>query len=165
MSHKLQNFDDILSAHAGFMDRLLCAYERRASVREELVQETALALWRALPGFRGESSLKTFIARIAHNIGVSHIRRDARIRSDGDVPDDMADDADDPERQAMKTQQASRLADAVRALPLSLRQATILLLEDFSHKEIADAIGISEGAVAVRLSRARVELAKLMGGS
>lgn len=161
----MQGFDEILATHAGFIDRVLSSYERSATVREELVQESALALWRALPAFRGDASLKTFIARIAHNIGVSHIRRVSRFRAAGEVPDDIADAADDPERHTINTQDHVRLADAVRALPISLRQATVLLLEDFSHKEIADALGISEGAVAVRLNRARAELARRLGGS
>ena len=49
---------------------LAFSYEAVASVREELVQEIALAIWQALPRFRGECSERTFVFRIAHNRGL-----------------------------------------------------------------------------------------------
>jgi RNA polymerase sigma-70 factor (ECF subfamily) len=57
-----------------------------------------------------------------------------------------------------------RLQDAVRALPLARRQVVTLALEGFSHAEIAQALGISEGNVAVRLNRARSALSAVLGG-
>ena len=61
-----------------------------------------------------------------------------------------------------RVQQHERLADAVRRLPLGQRQAVVLYLEDFSQAEIAATLGITEGAVAVRLTRARDALAASM---
>jgi DNA-directed RNA polymerase specialized sigma24 family protein len=67
-----QQFERILVEHGGAISRLAYRYEAERSVREELVQDIALALWQALPHFRGECSERTFIFRIAHNRGLSH---------------------------------------------------------------------------------------------
>src|SRR6202021_3799908 len=55
--------------------RLAFSYEAGASVREELIQEIALAIWQALAHFRGDCSERTFVYRIAHNRGLTHVGR------------------------------------------------------------------------------------------
>ncbi|MBC7973529.1 MAG: sigma-70 family RNA polymerase sigma factor, partial [Myxococcales bacterium] len=75
-------FTQLLREHGGLLSRIAACYEARPSERADLSQEIAMAIWRALPRFRGASSLRTFVARIAHNRGVSHViaqRRDGRV--------------------------------------------------------------------------------------
>jgi RNA polymerase sigma-70 factor (ECF subfamily) len=70
---------------------------------------------------------------------------------------------DDPERHAIALDRSARLAAAVRALPLAYRQAALLALEGLTPKEIADVLGISTNAVAIRMSRAKDKLRAQMG--
>ena len=70
-----QRFERILDEHGGAISRLAYSYEPVAGIREELGQEIALAIWKALPHFRGECSERTFVFRIAHNRGLTHVRR------------------------------------------------------------------------------------------
>ena len=51
----------------------------------------------------------------------------------------------------------------MQELPLGLRQVVVLTLEGLSHAEVADIVGITENNVAVRLTRARAALSRLMG--
>jgi RNA polymerase sigma-70 factor, ECF subfamily len=60
------------------------------------------------------------------------------------------------------TRQRDRLRSAVQRLPLAYRQVVMLMLEDLSHAEIADVLGITESNVAVRLNRARKALKEVM---
>ncbi len=53
----------------------------------------------------------------------------------------------------------------MQSLPLNLRQVVVLTLEGLSHAEVADIIGISENNVAVRMTRARAELTRLLGAA
>ena len=69
-----------------------------------------------------------------------------------------------PETQAIAGDDAGRLAAAVRALPLGLREAALLALEGLTHPEIAAVLGISTNAVATRMSRARPLLRRLIEG-
>jgi RNA polymerase sigma-70 factor (ECF subfamily) len=53
----------VLGEYDGALRRLVAAYERDADLQRDLLQEIRLALWRALPSFRGQSSERTFIYR------------------------------------------------------------------------------------------------------
>jgi DNA-directed RNA polymerase specialized sigma24 family protein len=94
--HDLEaQFDRMLSEHGAAVSRLAYSYEAVGGIREELVQEIALAIWQALPHFRGECSERTFVFRIAHNRGLTHVsRRRPRQRSLDDLEE--ADEPADP---------------------------------------------------------------------
>jgi|GEM_PF-124093 len=160
----LADFDALVTTHAALVARIATTYERRPALVEELVQDVFLAVFRALPRFRGEASLKTFIARIAHNVGVDHVRR--ATRRPGEVIEEAGRGVADSSRGADGSTDLSlkreRLVVAVRELPVSLRQVMSLHLEDFSNVEIAEALGLSAGNVGVRLHRAKTELKTAM---
>lgn len=165
-----ENRDDrcvrMLSEHDGAIRRLSASYERDPSRRQDLVQDIWLAVWQALPRFRDECSERTFVFRIAHNRAVSHIEHWQRRRTDpldDDAP--VADEGPDPEHSLSQQQRRERLQAAVQGLPLGLRQVVVLTLEGLSNADVADIVGISENNVAVRLTRARSELRRLLGAS
>jgi RNA polymerase sigma-70 factor, ECF subfamily len=157
-------FADVLREHGAMLSRIAAAYEARPAQRDDLLQEIAVALWRALGTFRHEAALKTFVASIAHNRSVNHVisqRRDGHLTAlDDAVPDPRAL----PEQEAGLAQDRDQLLSAVCRLPLGLRQVVMLALEDFSHAEIAEVLGISVNNVDVRLSRARQALRRELGG-
>lgn len=153
-----KRFDRVLAEHGPALARLASGYERVAAAREELVQEIALALWRALPHFRGECSERTFVYRVAHNCGLSHAaRRRPAHQPLHDLPESLEpiDPGPRPDEQSARAQRRDRLLAAVQRLPLIHRQVIMLTLEELSHGEIADVLGITENNVAVRLNRAR----------
>lgn len=123
-------------------------------------------MWQALPRFRGESSERTFVFRIAHNRAISHIDYSQRRRTEP-LPEDAPIPAPgaDPEHTLSTQQRHERLQAAVQQLPVGLRQVAVLALEGVSHADIADIVGITENNVAVRLSRARSTLSRLLGAS
>lgn len=161
-----KQFDRILSEYGAAISRLAFSYEVVASVREELVQEIALAIWQALAHFRGECSERTFIYRIAHNRGLSHVwkrRPSHQPLEELEASDQPVDPRPHPDEQVARTDQRMRLMSAIQSLPVSHRQMIVLMLEGLSHAEIADVIGITENNVAVRLNRARKALKHVLG--
>jgi DNA-directed RNA polymerase specialized sigma24 family protein len=60
-----EHFERLMREHGSAVVRLASAYERNTASRDDLVQEITLALWRALPGFRGECSERTLVLRVA----------------------------------------------------------------------------------------------------
>ena len=68
-----RELERVLATHAAALARLAASYESRPALREELLQDIAFALWRALPSFRHEASEKTFVMRIATNRALSHL--------------------------------------------------------------------------------------------
>lgn len=150
-----QRFDVLLRAHGPSLARLAASYARRASEHDDLFQEIALAIWRALPGFRGECSERTFVFRIAHNRGISYLARRRAPNAASDEESELPDGRPNPEQALSANQESERLAKAVQSLPLAHRQVVTLALEGLSYGEIADVLGISETNVGARLTRAR----------
>lgn len=135
--------------------RIAASHEANTHLAEELVQEILFALWKALPSFRGEGSLRAFIARIATNRAVSHVQQALRLNEDGEITEQPPAPGDTPESRVMARDQNARLLAAVRTLPFGYRQVVMLTLEDFNGEEIASVLGISANAVAIRMCRAK----------
>lgn len=158
-----------LDEHRGAVERLVRSVERDPAARDDLFQDIALALWRAAPTFRGEASFRTFVLRIAHNRAASHVARAAargRLLLDAtDTRDDLHPGDESPERDAVEGEQRDRLERALQGLNWSLRQPVLLRLEGLAHAEIAALLGVSENAVAIRLTRAKNRLQDLLGAS
>lgn len=152
-------FDEIVAQHGAALARLAGAYERDHASRDELMQEILLALWRALPGFRGDASLRTWMYRVAHNVATTHVVRDRR-RQARDVanpePEPTHDGAvDETERLAM-------LHDAIQRLAPLDRQIVLLYLEEIPQAEIAAITGITIANVSTRVGRIKERLARTM---
>lgn len=158
-----QDFDRIVRDHGAMIKRIASSYEADGALAEELVQEIYFAVWRALPGFRGASSLRTFVARIATNRAITHVARALKSPPSLELNEQIPAPADNPEGQSIAADRQAGLIAAVRRLPLSYRQAATLTLEGLTPKEIADFLGLSTNAVAIRLSRAKDLLRNDMG--
>lgn len=157
-----RRFQDLLKSYGPSLGRLAASYTRGAAERDDLVQDIALAIWSALPRFRGECSERTFLFRIAHNRAISSLahRRVPMVDADSDI--DVADTRPNPERAFSAEQQGRRLLSAVRQLPLAYAQVVTLTLEGMGYAEIADVLGITETNVGARLTRARQMLRTLL---
>lgn len=146
-----------LLEHVPHVSRMAGGYARTSAEREDLEQDIALALWRALPTFRSESSLATFVHRVARYCCFRHLRR----RKD---PDDAVDPAAiaDPgaciESAVLQADQRARIEEALTALPNNLESVLTMHLTGHSYAQIAEALGISERNVGVRLTRVRAHL-------
>jgi RNA polymerase sigma-70 factor (ECF subfamily) len=156
-------FDQIMMEHGALIRRIAASYEVQQGLAEDLAQEIHLAVWRALPSFRGDSSLRTFVARIAMNRGVTHALRSRNKPESQQLSEHLVMPGDSPEASAIATSRQARLLKGVRLLPLAYRQPVMLTLEGMTPKEIAEVLGISANAAAIRLSRAKEMLRQYMG--
>lgn len=152
------SFQQIVSDYGALISRVAMSYEADPAMREDLVQQILLAVWQALPGFRWESSLKTFVTKIAQNRSISHVIKRAREPRVTELPEEMATALPSPEDDANEASERRLLLEKTRMLPLPQRQVIILVLEGFSYPEIADMLGIPPNALSVRLTRAKAAL-------
>jgi RNA polymerase sigma factor (sigma-70 family) len=162
-----RQYQSICNEYGGSLFRLASSYESVPDVREDLLQEIRLALWKALPAFRGECSLRTFVFRVAHNRGLTHVwRRRIQAQFSEDLPDfvEVGDPRPDPEASAIRNADHASLMKAIRRLPIAYRQVITMALEELPQSEIAAVLGISENNVAVRLNRGRKLLRQELGG-
>jgi RNA polymerase sigma-70 factor (ECF subfamily) len=159
-----QRFGRLLTTNHAALSRLAASYASNGSDRDDLLQEIAIAIWRALPGFRGECSERTFLFRIAHNRCITHLARRRPMVSLEDVQIEPVDPGASSEAIVSEAQQRQRLIQAIHGLPVIHREVLILFLEGMDYKEIAEIVGISESNVGVRLNRARQRLKVLLEG-
>jgi len=157
-----RRLDGLLGTHGPSLARLAASYVRSAGDRDDLLQDIAVAIWRALPRFRGECSERTFLFRIAHNRGVAYVtrRRLPVVDTGGEL--EIEDARPNPEQALSTEQQGQHLLDAVQRLPVGHRQVVTLMLEGLSYGEIGDVLGITETNVGARLTRARQKLRQLL---
>ena len=156
-----RRYQEVLREHGRGLARVAAMHSRSASERDDLLQEISLSLWRALPRFRAESSLRTFAYRVARNCAIDQIRKRRRVVATGELVDQRPRAEDVLARRGDR----QRLLDAIQELPLSQRHALTLQLEGLSYAEIAEVVGITEKNVSARLSRARKTLRERLGGA
>ena len=121
---------------------------------EDAVGEATLRAWQAFGRLRDEQSLKGWLIKITVNCAYEHRRKSARVTYTDDL-EPLAGGAED--------RHDFTLWDAVCRLPADYRVATVLYYyEDMTTAEIAKALGVREGTVRSRLSRARSRLRTLL---
>jgi RNA polymerase sigma factor (sigma-70 family) len=157
-----QHFDRLLAANGPALTRLAASYTNTQADRDDLLQEIAMAIWQAWPRFRGECSERTFLYRIAHNRAIAHLARARSQMQESAEEIEVHDPAPDPEAGLAQEEKSERLRLAVHRLPVAYRQVVTLTLEGLAYGEIADVLGLSEGNVGARLTRARQILRELL---
>ena len=148
-------FDDLLREHGHALWRAVASYAPPGAERDDLAQDVLVAVWQAMPRFRGEGSSRSFVLRIAHNRGLSHAWRRAKRPPAEPERLDVADPRPGADEQAATNERVERFLRHLRTLPLGQRQVLALALEGLPHAEIAGIVGITRENVAVRLGRAR----------
>ena len=150
-------------AHGAMIERMARGYEADPELRRDLVQEIHAALWRSFAIFEGQCAEKSWVHRIAHNVGVTHMMTRQRIRK---MPlaelDDISElpGGDDPEHTAGERSLSDRLLATIHRLKAADRQVMLLYLEDLTAAEIGEVTGLSPSAVAVRIHRLKALLAE-----
>lgn len=130
-----------------------------AGLMDDALQSAYLAAFRSLRAFRGESSVATWLYRIAYNACLDELRRRER-RPELELADPAGAASPDPADLA-----AGRvdLEGALASLPAEARAAVLLVDGDgFSYRDAAGILGVAEGTVASRLHAGRAALRRLL---
>lgn len=159
---KDQLFGEVSATCTGLISRIALSHERDPSLRRELVQDILLAIWMALPTYRGDATLKTFAASIAQKRCISHVTKRAREPRQVELPPDLISAAPPPDEIALSNDEKKRLVESIQLLPIPQREAIVLAFEGFSYTEMAEILGISTNAVTLRCQRAKTTLKTLM---
>jgi RNA polymerase sigma-70 factor (ECF subfamily) len=134
---------------------------------EDALQETFIKVFKHIDSFKGNSSLSTWIYRIAMNEALMLLRKrkpegfslDEEDENEDISPREISSWDPSPEQTVMSVEMNRYLNEAVMRLPETLRSVFLLRdTEQFSVKETAETLGITEGTVKVRLLRARLKL-------
>ena len=151
-------FGDWLADHTGILFKVVHAYAFEHADRQDLFQEIVIQVWRSVDAFRGESSVSTWVYRVALNTAIAWTRKEGRHqrRKQLEVVEGLlttaSSDGLDP-RVEWLYRQIAQLKDVDRSVAL-------LLLDGFSYKEIAAIVGLTESNVGVKINRIKSALAE-----
>jgi RNA polymerase sigma-70 factor (ECF subfamily) len=149
-------YDQAVEAFGAAIERLARSYELDDHKRQDLLQNIHLNLWRSLERFNGQCSLRTWVYRIAHNVGATHVIDERRRRPGPLVGLEEIDSRQvaiepDADRHVL----LSRLMELIQRLRPLDRELIVLYLEGLNAAEIGDVMGMSAGSVATRISRVK----------
>lgn len=132
----------------------------------DALQEAAVSAFRAAAGFRGQSSVGTWLYRITVNASIDRIRHEASrptVRYPQEETPSWQRAVQDPADRVGASELRMMLEDALRALPAEQRAAVVAVdVEGLSVEEAAAALGVPEGTVKSRCARGRARLAVLL---
>jgi len=131
-------------------------YAYTHSNREDLFQDIVMQLWKAFPRFRGDSKISTWLYRVAINTSISVLRKKKDFIHSYEptaLPVDIADAGD-----AAAEEQLQQLYMAIDKLNEIEKAIVMLYLEDRSYEEMEDILGMSQGALRVKMNRIKNKL-------
>lgn len=156
----------VIDAHYRSVYRFLLFLGRDAHLAEDLTQEVFASAWRAIASFRGKSSVRTWLHRIAYHAFVDAQRRSHRDRTVAVSLSGREDGlADDPLSGIVADEHLSQVARALQDLDIEDR--TVLLLhyaDGLSYREMAQTLGRPDGTLKWITSRALDELRRRLTG-
>lgn len=162
MNAQQQQFESIIDSHGQSFVKISATYEADHKLQQDLHQEILLAVWQSLTSFKGQSSLKTFVYRVAYNKAFNHVAKQSRGPKHQDLDDVHVCQTDGPEQTIQNNNTLATLMAAIRQLPVMQRQLITLALDGISYADIAIITGLSLSNVGVQLSRAKKQLKSIM---
>lgn len=141
--------------------RVCVAYSTPSTPSDDLYQEAMIAIWRGLAGFRGESTLSTWVYRITINACISYLRHTV-IRHRNEVSlDDAHDIVGDADMDFDTADERRRLRKIIAQLGEIDKAIILMWLDERSYIEIAEVTGLSRNVVGVRINRIKTRLRRL----
>jgi RNA polymerase sigma-70 factor (ECF subfamily) len=148
-------FKNWLLQYKAVVFKVVRAYAFTAADMDDLFQEITIQVWHSVPTFRQESSVITWIYRISLNTAIKWVRKEQKHY--------QAETLDNAQHilQENRMQIDERLVwlyEEIYKLDEIDRSITLLLLDSFSYKEMADILGITESNVGVKINRIKKHL-------
>ncbi len=163
-------FEALYRRHAGPLYDFVIRTTRDSGAAADIVQESFITMWEALPGLRNKASVRSWLFSVARNRAIDHVRRAPReVAMDGNEADEPAHGAytlpdpgrdADPALAAIDHETARLVWDAACALsPEDYSLLDLHVRQGFDADELANALGLKKGAVYTRLTRLRQAMA------
>ena len=148
--------------YAGIIIKICRAYTDSQEDFEDYYQEVCLQIWRSREQFRGESKWSTWIYRLSLNSCLTLIKKKKNNRQHQTT--DFTPFENSEENHAFEDESLNLLYDAIKKLSELDRAVILLYLEEKPYKEIGEIIGTSHNNIAVRITRIKERLKKILDG-
>ena len=157
-------FNELLGAHEKQMYVVCYRMCGNYNDAQDCLQEAMLRVFRALPGFKSQSSFSTWLYRITMNACLDELRRrktrpNASLDGLLEVGWSPKSESEAPDDQVIRSERAKALHAAIAELPEEMRSAIVLRdIRGFAYEEIADMLNVNIGTIKSRISRGREKL-------
>ena len=146
-------YHEWLTNHKPLIFKILKAYSRNNADENDLFQEIVIQVWKSIPSFKKQSSVHTWIYRIALNTALKWSSR----KSNKDVLDGN-EHVRVVQPQPQSNEKLDWLYSEIQRLDKVERSLTLLMLDGFSYQEMSDMLGISVSNVGVKINRIKKHL-------
>jgi RNA polymerase sigma-70 factor (ECF subfamily) len=164
LAGRLEAFDVIVERHQRTVYQLCYRFVSNHEDASDLSQDVFLRAYRGLRGFRGGSSLATWLYRIGVNVCLNRVSIRTPQTESIDQRQHVDTRAESVPERLLKGERAARVRAAIAQLPRKQRATLILrIYQEMSHQQIADVLGSSVGAVKANFFHALGNLKKLLG--
>lgn len=164
MNSSEQEFLDKIEKHKGIIFKISKMYMSEKDDRDDLFQEITYQIWKAYPNFRGQSEFSTWLYRIALNTAIIFLKSEKKrgfiSNEDFSVYKVIQEEYDEG-----KEEKLIQMYQAICQLNAIDKAFIFYYLEDFSGKDIAEQMGISEGNARVRMNRAKNKLKDILNSN
>jgi len=147
---------EILNNHKGLIYKVCNLYCSDREDRKDLFQEIIIQVWTSLGRFRHESSLSTWMYRIALNTAITHFKKEKRSHNQSLPLENIEIPALDDDGE--KEEQIKSLFSAIQHLDKIDKSVILLYLDEKSYEEMSDITGLSKSNVGVKLNRIKTKL-------
>ena len=157
-------FDVIVERHRRQVYQLCYRFVGNHEDASDLSQDVFVRAYRGLRGFRGQSSLATWLYRIGVNVCLNRVSAKTPSTEALDARQHVGLRTESPADRLVKDERAARVRAAIARLPRKQRATLVLrMYHEMSHQEIADVLGSSVGAVKANFFHALGNLKKQLG--
>jgi RNA polymerase sigma-70 factor, ECF subfamily len=155
-----KEFIDLINEHKGIVHKICNVYFFKNPYKEDYYQEMLIRIWKAYPGYKGESAFSTWLYRVALNTAIDIVRKQTIQPKFSELS--ATDYAIPDGNQLIESERRDRLYQAINQLSEVEKAIIILYLEEYDYKEISAIIGISESNTGVKISRIKSQLKKIL---
>lgn len=155
-----EQFLEMLESHKGILYKVANAYCKDTEARRDLVQEMTYHLWKSFGNYNDTYKHSTWIYRIALNVAISFYRKDHGRKMQTDNITDSVLNLKDTQVSDDSNQNLLLLQLFISELREMDKAVMLLYLEEKSHKEIAEIVGLSESNVGTKINRIKTLLSQ-----
>jgi len=160
LKEKEQEFLSRIEQHKGILYKVSKMYMDNRDDQDDLFQEMVCQLWKAYDSFKGESQFSTWMYRVAINTAIVFLKKEKRKVDKYEIVSENIKEEDCDAH--IKESQIEHFYKAVQKLDKIDKAIIFYQLEGFSHREIGENLGISEGNARVKLNRAKEKLKEII---
>lgn len=162
IAEQQQRFTDWIREHGAILHHIVNGFAIGAD-RHDLMQEILLAVWKAVPAFRGQAKPTTYLYRVCHNAALLWLRTEKnyrrRVEQFGAQPAQLHSGGD-----TLSDERLAKIYAAIHQLKPLDRSLMLLSLDGLSYREMAEVLGLTESNVGVKINRIKTQLIQTLKG-